>query len=616
MKTLKYILAGVCSVFMLSGCLSQFQDLNTDDELLGRTDPRNVFTGATENFNNCTRSHLTGKYSGVMIYMQYLVNSGGPNAGAYVDQDKPNNHPEPFSPAYHDYYDRFGLKLDYLINTVIPNDPQAERYQNVKHISQILLSYEQWRILDTFGAAPITEAFRDASEGIRTPRYDLYQMGIDGTPMYKKIDADIKAAVEGLKASDDKQYELGNNDFFYNGDVQKWIKFGNTVRVKMAQRLEKMDKQFYNSVISEVLSSAGNIIASHEESCIYHHPNDYNNNPDDIQDITSRYCASKAFVNFLKEYDDPRLPIMVRPNGFGEGNNNELNDDWFEKFKKEYPDYESKYPQFLDRYVGLTANPDNATDELTRQAYLTLKYHKEDGKEANLDIRMYSQAESRYYIKNGGVNGNNNMPAREIESPDFEINLDNMHTFTPIITYPETCFMLAEIAIKKGSSVAGKDATAWYREGIKASMQQYAQWATDMYVIAQTAENAMSYAPVTDAKISAYLAKPEFQTATLEKIISQQWINLYMQPEEMWATWKRTGLPAFKADPVPVEGVGYLEKVTNDDKELIIPRRNILYTPNTLNLPNFEDAVSKMLEDAKFGATRENTEGRIWWDAK
>lgn len=287
MKATKYILAGIVLPMMFAGCLDEYQKLNTDPEQLGTTDPRYVFTGATMNFTNQSRSHLTGKYGGVMIYMQYLVSASGPAAGSYVSPAKPNEHPQPYSPAYGDYYGTYGLRLDNLINTVIPKKDDAERYADVKAISQILLNYEQWRILDTYGAAPITEAFRAQSEGIRTPRYDLYQEGIDGTPMYKKIDTEVKAAVETLKASNENQHALGGNDFFYAGDVRKWIKFGNTLRVKMAQRLEKADAAFYNGVVGEVLSSSANIMASNEESCVYHHTNEYNNNTDDIQDITS-----------------------------------------------------------------------------------------------------------------------------------------------------------------------------------------------------------------------------------------------------------------------------------------------------------------------------------------
>ncbi len=346
---------------MLASCLAEYQDLNTDPEQLGTTDPRNVFTGATINFNNNSRSHLTAKYSGVMIYMQYLVSSGGASQGSYISPDQPNNHPEPYSPAYSDYYSgngAYGLRLDYLINTVIPKNENAENYSDVKAIAQILLNYEQWRILDTY------------------------------------------------------------------------------------------------------------------------------------------------------------------------------------------------------------------------------------------------------------------MPERAMEDEDFYINQDKMHTFTPLITYPETCLMLAEIAVKKGGAVAGKDAKGWFQEGVKASMEQYRDWAANMYVVAQTTETAANYSPVTDDKINAYLARPEFTDITLEKIISQQWVNLYMQPEEMWATWKRTGLPAFKEKPEPAGGVAVLEEIRYTNNTLTIPRRNSLGTPNTLNIANYNAAIDALKSDAKYGTDTDRTEGRIWWDVE
>lgn len=625
MKHIKYLLAIVCSTSVLTGCLEKFQNLNTDPELLGEVNPVNVFTGATQNYNNCSRAHLTGKYSGTMIYMQYLVSTGGANAKSYITLSNINERPQPNGPAYSFYYNTngdgyggFGLRLDYLINTVIPSNAEAERYNNVKAIAQILLSHQQWLVLDTYGAAPITEGLRAQSEGIRTPRYDLYQKAVDGTPMYKKIDADVKAAVALLKASDGTQYGLGTNDFFYNGDINKWIKFGNTLRVKMAQRLEKADNAFYNEVINEVLASASNVMGSNDDSCIYYHPNDYNNNTDDMQGLTNNYVASAAFVNYLKAYNDPRLPIMVRRNGFGDGNNNKKNDEYFEDYLlKYYPDYATtpRFSRFLDRYEGMSANPDSSASKYQNSEYLTLPY-VEGGADKNFSIRMHSQVESRYFVKNGGRIGDVNMPERAIEDEDFIINQDKIDHFNPVLTYPETCFMIAEIAVKKGGAVAGKDATAWFKEGIRASINQYKEWATNMYVVAQVNETAPNYNPVTDAKINAYLAQPEFQNATLEKIISQQWINLYRQPEEMWATWKRTGLPAFKAQPVPADGVAFLEEIRNAGVELVVPRRNSLPTPNSMNIDNYNAAVEALMQDANYGTGTDRTEGRIWWDMK
>ena len=613
MKTYKYLLAGVCSMFMFSSCLDQYVDLNTDPEIMGSADPVNVFAGATQNYNNCSRGHLTGLYSGVMRYMQYVVYETGPS-NIYIKMSDDASRPSPSNNAYSYYYSTFGLRLDNLVNTTIPGQADPEKYNDIKAIAQILLNHQQWTVLDCLGAAPITEAFKNA-QGITTPRYDLYQESIreDKKPMYKVIDEEVKAAVTLLKQSNDTQVNLGNADFFYNGDVAKWIKFGNTLRVKMAQRVEKRDAAFYEAVIGEVLTSASNVIDSNEASCIYWHPNDYNNNRDDIQDITGRYCAAAAFVNYLEAYNDPRLPLLIRPNGFGLNNNNESNDEWFTIFNEQNPGWEEKYPQFVDRYSGMSANPDSISSIFHKNEYLSVEYKKEDGNSAMMDIRMHSQVEARYFIKNGGDNGNNNMPARDIEDSKYEFNQDDIKTFNPILTYPETCLMIAEIAFKKGTAVAGKDATAWMKEGIKASMEQYKSWAVTSKVLAEV-DGSDTYNPITEEKIAAYLAQPEFQTATLEKIISQQWINLYRQPQEMWNTWKRTGLPAFKAQPEPEAGVAFLEEIRESDEELIIPRRNGLGTPNTLNIENYNIAVQALVSDSYYGKATRDTEGRIWWD--
>ena len=617
MKAYKYLLAGVCSMFMFSSCLEEFQKLNTDPEVFGTADPAAVFHGATKNYNNSSRAHLTGMYSGSMRLMQYLVSSGGATSGIYNNLENKTSRTSPSNQIYSNYYGSFGLRLDNLIHTLIPGTDNPERYNDIKAIAQILLNHQQWLILDAYGAAPITEAFRN-SQGIVTPKYDLYQKSAreDGMPMYKLIDSEVKAAVATLKQSGADQANLGTSDYFYNGDVAKWIKFGNTLRVKMAQRVELADAAFYNQVISEVLTSASNVIDSNEASCLYWHPNDNGDNVDDIQDITKSYVASAAFVNFLKEYNDPRLPLLIRRNGFGTGNNNEENDGWFQTFVSNNTDWDTNpdYQRFYDRYVGMSANPDNAADEFERNAYLSRDYVDDAGVEKKMDIRMHSQVEGRFFVKNGGDRGNNNMPNREIEDSKYMYSKETIKQFTPLITYPETCFMIAEIAVKKGAAVAGKDATAWMREGIKASLEQYREWAVVSRVVSQNEATSDNYNPITDENIAAYLAQPEFQTATLEKIISQTWVELFRNPMEMWAVWKRTGLPAFKEGvPTPEAGVAFFEAITGEGI-FEIPRRNVLGTPNTLNIENYNTAVQALCSDAKYGDETRDTDGRIWWD--
>ncbi len=612
MKKIKIILVGLLPLLLLVGCLEDYQELNTDPEKLGKTDPRNAFTGATENFNNSSRAHLMNKYSGVMQYMQYIVNYKGASEGTYVNMAK-STRPSPYTPYYNDYFNQIGLRLRYLVNTVIPLNDEKERYQNVAAIANILETYEAWLMFDVNGAAPYTEAFKLATEGLKRPKYDLFQKDLGGKELYKVFDEKIKANVTILKNANDNQYDLGANDYFYNGDVNKWIKFGNTLRIKIAQRLEKADNSFYTSVLQEVLTDANALIANNDESCIYKHPNEYNNNTDDIHILTYQYCASRALVDFLLKYDDPRLPLFVRRNGFGMGNNNAKNDEMAALMKKHYPNYETDFPQWVGRYVGMSANPDSTSSAWSKASYYDLPYTDENGNKTTMSIRHNSQIESRFYVKNGGKVGTQ-ITVRDKEDEVYDVNQDEISSFTPLITYPEVCFMMAEISFKKGSAQGGKDALTWFKDGIRASMKQYQTWAENMKVPSAMNPNSDNYHPITDEKIEAYLNKPEFQTVSLEKIISQQWVNLFMRPEEAWATWKRTGLPAFKNQPTPENGVAYLETITSSGAELIVPRRCVLPTPNSANIDNYNEAVGKLKEDVNYGTDVDKTEGRIWWD--
>ena len=660
MKSIKYLLMGILAVGLIPSCLSNYQDMNTDPEKMGEANPVHVFTGATRDFNDCGRPHLTGKY-GNMIKMQYLVSSGGAGSGSYIRPT--DNNPTTFNiQSYNDYYNAqnnggaYGLRLSYILTNAIPQQSDPEKYNDLGAITKILLAYKQWQILDVFGAAPLTEAFQVVN-GNQTPQYDLYQESVDGEPMYKVLDAQIKEAVATLKASNGSQVNLGVNDFFYGGDVQKWIKAGNTIRVKMAQRLEKRDNAFYNEVINEVLSSASNVIAKADETFVYQHSLDYNDNTDDIEAILTGYDASATLVNFLKEYDDPRLPILVRKNGFGDANHYFGNDATWKTFSEQFPDLKytrtdatgkgtliEDFNYFTNRYVGAIANPSLVEDDAQVYGVKNFNAAYKDGEnDATLNIRLYSQIEGRFFVKNGGRHGSTGMNGANAADHDGTTGDNNtdeyyqaqntFNMFVPLITYPEACFMYAEIAIKKGGAVAGKDANAWFKEGIKASIEQVRAWAEQVYVPAQVRDESNLYNPITDAKINAYLARPEFQTATLEKIITQQWVNLFMQPEEMWATWKRTGLPAFKdgedidagdkklhVGVKPVDGVVYFETIKSDDGEtLTIPRRGVLPTPNNLNMGNWQIAVDKLLKDTQFGGKNGNinsTDGRVWWDAQ
>ena len=552
------------------------------------------------------------KYSGVMSLMQYLTSNTGGNEGVYASASKQSN-PAPFMPYYNDYFSNYGSKLQYLVNVVINTRIDKDRYQNLAAIAKILQTYEAWLLFDTMGSAPYKEGLLGL-EGINTPKYDMLE------DLYKEFDAIIKTNTALLLTKPTNQVALGNNDFFYRGDIDKWIKFGNTLRIKMAQRFEKADNAHYLSVLTDALGNAGGIISKNDESCIYFHNIEFNNDTWDTAQLTYLFCAGNAFVSFLSDNKDPRLNLLVRPNGFGSGNNNSANDVEAAKLTTYVSGFATNplYSKYAKRYIGMPASPDMKEDPAARE-YINFTITQGVPSAVSFSIRAVSQIQSRFYVKNGG-NATTANGERNIDYP-IVTNNDLIKLFSPQITYPEVCFMMAEIAEKAGAARGGKDAKTWYEDGIRASMTLYQEWAVRMKVPSAYEATAADYSPITTAKIDAYIAQPQIaytgtQIHRLQLIVSQAWVNFFMRPEEAWATWKRTGYPAFKekyTDPNPTDGTAFLERPNAGGTNLIIPRRSVLPTPNIANIENYNAAIVKLTAKPEY-LQPNLTQGRIFWD--
>ncbi len=604
-----YILLGLLSLGTVS-CKKDMIEMNTNEELLVSTDPKFVFTNATINFNNASRGDLMGKYSGVMQLMQYIVTNGGASEGIYAKPDDDNN-PSPYLPYYNYYYNNYGNKLNYLTTVIIPSRRDKERYQNIGAIAKMLETYQAFLLFDTHGAAPYFDALQGLL-GNSTPKYDMYE------DTYKVFDQLIKESVALLISNPTNQVSLANNDYFYRGDVAKWIKFGNTLRIKMAQRFEKIDNGHFQSVLNDVLSNAGGIISNNDESCIYFHNIEHNNDTWDTAILTYQYVASNALVSFLLNNNDPRLPILIRKNGFGTGNNNPSNDQVANQLATYHPNYatEPEYQQYISRYYGMPASPDLATADASRE-FRSFNETTPTGP-VSYTVRAVSQIQSRFYVKNGG-NAETAAGVRNIDYPRYDNN-DAMKLFSPQITYAETCFMMAEIAEKAGASKGGKDAKTWYEDGIKASLEQYQTWAVRMKVLSASDNTVADYAPITTTKITDYMNQAQIQYTgsqqhKLELIVSQAWVNFFMRPEEAWATWKRTGLPKFKAysTPNPTNGTAFLDEVKSGGVDIMIPRRSKLPTPNAANETNYIEAIQKLVQKPIY-LQQNKSQGRIFWD--
>lgn len=107
-------------------------------------------------------------------------------------------------------------------------DPQ-QIYFNA--IARIMKSFGFQMVVDAYGDAPYTEAFK--GEGNLTPGYDA------ASKIYAAIAADIDKAIADIKTGQTATIAptaVGSYDVVYHGDMNAWIKLANTIKLRLLIR--------------------------------------------------------------------------------------------------------------------------------------------------------------------------------------------------------------------------------------------------------------------------------------------------------------------------------------------------------------------------------------------
>src|SRR6185312_14487882 len=124
---------------------------------------------------------------------------------------------------------------------------------------------------------------------------------------------EVSQAVDSLDDDGDKPV----GDMFYShadDQIGQWRKFGNTLLLRMAMRLTKVDPETAKTYVTQV---QGKTMTSNDDNAIIAHGT---NDPLTINriyrgigedgDIQLSGQISRTFIDFLKDNDDPRLPVF------------------------------------------------------------------------------------------------------------------------------------------------------------------------------------------------------------------------------------------------------------------------------------------------------------------
>jgi len=172
-------------------------------------------------------------------------------------------------------------------------------------LALILKSWMFSVITDAYGDAPYTEA-TSADNDIFKPKYDSQEV------IYAGILADLEKANTILSTAS----ATIKGDLIYQGDLLKWRKLANSLRVRYLMRISA--KQSVAAALQAIVSNPTTypVFTSNADDGDYSY---YAEAPNQFPNYTNRiggfdeYRLSNTFGNTLQSFQDPRLAIFARP---------------------------------------------------------------------------------------------------------------------------------------------------------------------------------------------------------------------------------------------------------------------------------------------------------------
>jgi hypothetical protein len=564
--TKKLLCVASVALLGLSACDKQtYLDYNTNPEIVYNITPEEQFTNGAIAMFDADFEYYYDYYRIMMPWMQYFTPQNGNSVTFMTDIGNFNQRRSYF-------YTRVGHVLTDVVEIIKLKsaEEQANRQQQIA-ITKILMTYYALYTSEINGSLAYSEAFRARYGGTVTPKYDTQE------ELFNIFDSDLKAAITTLKSNAAGQIGFGNADLYYKGDVAKWTKAANALRLRLAMRWGKRNPAKQLEIVNEVL--AGDLFTSNADNLEFVTSSSHAGANSNWDPSGALFKGSKALVDFMYQTNDPRIRIFFQKNAFSQEN---VDLAIAQNIIPATAVASSK------RYIGGFASPDAATNPTNAMYYNNNRIFR-NANGTNQPLDTLSRIQYRLFC-----------PA--ISNPVLATATPGTGSLTfPMLTYSEQLFFRAELAAK---GITGENAAQLYEAAVKASMRYYDVMGSRAQVF--------DYVALTDAEVDAAYNHPLVKydaTKALDQIASQSYIHFFKQANEGWALYKRTGMPNTST-------VLAFENILANGVVQKMPRRPLINLPleTDRNFANVKAAIDQMAADPEFGAGPGDIFGRIWWD--
>ncbi|HKJ49646.1 MAG TPA: SusD/RagB family nutrient-binding outer membrane lipoprotein [Christiangramia sp.] len=294
---------------------SDYLDINDpkNDPTLDQVSPDLILAGA-----------LTRTYATQAVSMNQLgnvfMNNWGANVNAFTGGFNEEYQLIITSTFYNNIWDQLYVRMANFQSMI---DSPAEGYDNHQAIAKIMKSFYMQYIVDLYGDAPYSMAF-NGGEGT-TPMYD------DDAEIYRQLIVEIDEALEMINAAGETVNTVGAEDIVYGGDMQSWITFANTLKLRILIRqseLAETDGETASYLTSQFASLQGASFITSNATINPGYANDsgrqnpffgaFGYNVDGSRTTTNRFVVASLYAESFLDgsingVQDPRISRLYSP---------------------------------------------------------------------------------------------------------------------------------------------------------------------------------------------------------------------------------------------------------------------------------------------------------------
>lgn len=478
------IILGMTTVAFVS-CTGDYLEINSNPYQPGDLTPDGYgLSSAMSNIAGCVVSPdvNTAQFTDCLL--------GGPMGGYYADSKVSgwDNTISNYNPT--DNWTNVFLKSDRIIPVLYTNLTVVEKLCEESGddmplmVANIIKVAAMSRVTDTYGPIPYSQIGKDGK--IETP-YDPQDK------VYDKFFEELTNSVNALNAKlvDNPDYTIPSSaDYVYKGDVKKWIRFANSLKMRLAMRIVYADKEKAQARFVEAMDPVnGGIMEQNDQNAMW----DYFKSSSNPIYVASRYNSAEGSLTGGDSH--AAADIICYMNGY----NDNRREKYFVKSEYGYPEY-----------VGVRRGIELSTLGKNARKYSGINV-------AESDPVIWMNAAETYFLRAEAV---------------------AVHGFTnPHETM--TAKDLYEEGIRKSFEQWGAD-LGYYLEDNYSTPQTY-----------NDPENVNSYSERL-SEITVKWNDGAAQEEKQERIIIQKWIANWTLGNEAWADYRRTGYP--KLIPATAEG--------------------------------------------------------------